>query len=64
MQIEKNYLTDVEAAQVLGLSKQTLRNWRFNRRGPAYHRAGRAIRYAKADLQSYMQARRIDHDRA
>ena len=63
MQIEKNYLNDVEAAEILGLSKQTLRNWRFNQRGPAYVKAGRSVRYSIGDLHHYMQTQRIDHDR-
>lgn len=52
---------DVEAAKYLGLtSAQTLRNWRFLGRGPAYCRLGRRIVYLQEDLDRFLQAGRID----
>jgi hypothetical protein len=52
---------DVEAAKYLGLaSAQTLRNWRFLGKGPAYCRLGRRIVYLQEDLDRFMQTGRID----
>jgi hypothetical protein len=62
MQKMEDYLNDVEAAKVLRLSPQTLRNWRTQSRGPAYSRAGRAIRYAIDDLRAYMDQNRVDNN--
>jgi len=42
------------AAAILGLSVQTLRNWRCMCRGPRYARLGRAIRYNTDDLEKYI----------
>lgn len=52
-------LNDVQAAQLLGLSPQTLRNWRTQRKGPPYVKLGRAIRYHLEDLRDYIASRRI-----
>ena len=60
MQKVENYMTDVKAAEYLGLAVQTLRNWRTQSRGPAYVRAGRAIRYAMDDLRAYMERNRVE----
>jgi len=54
-------MNDVEAARFLGLANpQTLRNWRFLGRGPAYCRLGRRIVYRQEDLERFLEAGRID----
>ena len=60
MQKVENYMNDVKAAEYLGLAVQTLRNWRTQSRGPAYIRAGRAIRYAIEDLRDFMNGNRVE----
>ena len=57
-------LSDIPAAEYLGLKPQTLRNWRYLGRGPAYHTLGRAIRYSIADLQRFKDKHRIDPEAA
>jgi predicted DNA-binding transcriptional regulator AlpA len=48
-------LDEKEAARFLGLSIQTLRNWRHLRKGPAYLKVGgRAVRYRLEDLESFL----------
>ena len=59
MQKIEHYMNDVEAAKFLSLSAQTLRNWRVQSRGPAYSRAGRAIRYDKRDLEEFMNQNKV-----
>ena len=59
MQKVKDFLNDVEAAEFLRLSPQTLRNWRTQCRGPVYIKAGRAIRYAMEDLRAFMEQNRV-----
>lgn len=50
-------VTDREAAEILGLAVQTLRNWRYERRGPPYRRiGGRVIRYSLRELDAYTRA--------
>ena len=61
MQKMENFLNDEEAAKFLRLSPQTLRNWRTQSRGPAYIKAGRAIRYAMEDLRAFMNQNRVNN---
>lgn len=48
-----------EAAQYLGQSPQTLRQWRTQSRGPAYLKDRRGVRYAKSDMDAWLQANRV-----
>lgn len=43
------------AADYLGFSPVTLRQWRCQGRGPKYVKAGRSIRYRVADLDLYQE---------
>jgi predicted site-specific integrase-resolvase len=54
------FVAEGQAARFLGVSVQTLRNWRCQGRGPAYIKKGRMVRYAMQDLMDYMTAGRID----
>lgn len=47
-------LTEVQAADVLNLSVRTLQAWRPKGLGPSFVRAGRAIRYRRRDLHTWM----------
>jgi len=59
LQSKTKYLDDRQAANILGLKPQTLRNWRGMDRGPAYVKVGRAVRYGLSDLITYMEERRV-----
>jgi len=52
--VNEKLLNDRQAAEILGLAVSTLRNWRNNGRGPVYRKMGRAVRYALADLQAFI----------
>lgn len=52
-------LSEVDAADLLGLSTRTLQCWRLQETGPAYVRAGRAIRYRRRDLLEWIDANTI-----
>jgi predicted DNA-binding transcriptional regulator AlpA len=51
-------LTEMDAASRLGLKVATLRAWRHQRRGPAFVRLGRAVRYLPSDLDEFLRANR------
>jgi len=58
---EKNVYTSAKgAADILKLNEQTLANWRHLRKGPAYSKLGRAIRYRISDLISYAESKKIE----
>ena len=52
-------LTEVAAADLLSLSVRTLRAWRARAFGPAFVRAGRAVRYRRRDLLAWMDANTV-----
>lgn len=52
--------TPAQAAEFLGVSKDTLRNWRHQRRGPPFYAISRnLIVYAEADLVQWLHNRRV-----
>ena len=53
-------LTREEAAKFLRIKKQTLCNWVSTGKGPVYIKLGRRVCYLMADLEKYVESRRID----
>ena len=53
------YLGTREAAAFLGLSPRTLDRYRVTGEGPAFHKFGARVRYARADLEAWAAARRM-----
>ena len=53
-------LRDVDAAAILGIAPQTLRNARVTRKGPfaslPYRHLGTAVRYALADVLAFSES--------
>jgi hypothetical protein len=49
-------LTEAQAADFLKLSIRTLQAWRIRPAGPAFVRAGRAIRYQRCELIAWVDA--------
>lgn len=52
------------ASQYTGLSVRTLQKRRFERQAPAYIKIGRSVRYRLVDLDAFLEAHRIDPNRA
>jgi len=55
-----NFITEAEAAELLGMKPDTLRRWRREYRGPSYHRFGRDIRYATGDIEEFVARNRVE----
>ncbi len=55
----KNTYTDVEAAEYLGISRNTLRGWRVEKHGPAYHKSGKAVVYLRKDLDDWLARQKV-----
>lgn len=53
-------LSNDEAAEYLRISPRTLEKLRTKREGPAYHKIGRRVVYALADLQEFVAKHRRD----
>ncbi|MCY1363921.1 hypothetical protein D9M69_507030 [compost metagenome] len=54
------YLTNDEAAALLRLSPRTLEKQRVIGGGPRFHKFGRRVMYAMADLQAWADARSFE----
>jgi len=55
---------EIRAAEILCVAVQTLRNWRHQRKGPAYLKISRSVRYRLEDLENFMASKRIDPENA
>lgn len=55
----RDLLTSDQVAAITGLSKETLAQWRSQRRGIPYLKVGRAVRYDPADVQQYLAGCRV-----
>ena len=55
-----NMVNEVDAAKILGGSRWTLRKWRSNGQGPAYHKRGGRIFYDVEDLRKWIIGVRVD----
>ena len=53
---EQEYLTTRQAAEIFGLSRRTLEGYRATGQGPAFHRSGRRVCYARTDLDRWAKA--------
>ena len=51
-------LDEKQAAAYIDQKPGTLRQWRTNSKGPAYHKKGRRVFYNKHDLDAWMNAGR------
>lgn len=54
MQNIKQAITAEQASEIYGLSKGSLANLRFARRGPKFFKIGRKILYKVSDLESWL----------
>ena len=54
-----NFLNPGEAATYLNLSKSTLAKRRIYGNGPRFYKIGKAVRYTKADLDTFMIENRV-----
>ena len=53
----ENALNERQAAKYLGVSAGTLRLWRTEGRAPRFFRAGKLIRFRRADLDEWIEQR-------
>jgi excisionase family DNA binding protein len=58
---ERSLLTPAQLASELHVSKQTLAKWRLSGDGPRYRKLGGAVRYDRAEVEEWVEARRRSH---
>ena len=55
----RDLMTPEQVAAHTGLSIETLAQWRSQRRGMAYLKVGRCVRYDPSDVQQYLAGCRV-----
>jgi hypothetical protein len=53
-----------DAANYLGVSAAALRAWRARGDGPAYYKLSKSVRYRLADLDAWLERRRVPETRS
>jgi len=46
--------TDIETANLLGVSVATVRRWRLLKTGPRFRKFGGAVRYFREDIEAFI----------
>ncbi len=60
----KPNLKPADAAEYLGVKPETLNQWRWLGRGPAYVKVGRTVVYRLKDLDAWLDANTVTPDSA
>ena len=58
--MREDLMTRQQAAEHLGISVPTLDGFARDRKGPAFIRIGRLVRYLKNDLDTWLESQRIE----
>jgi Helix-turn-helix domain len=56
MQVPEPLATPAEVAEVLRVKVKTLAEWRYLKKGPAFHKAGHSVRYEWRDVDAYLRS--------
>ena len=54
---QNTFLDSDQAAEYLGLKRTTLEAWRCRGNGPQFVKLGRLVKYRRADLDAFIEAR-------
>ncbi|VWB24092.1 helix-turn-helix domain-containing protein [Burkholderia lata] len=57
-----DFLTNLQAAKLLGIEPETLTQWRYLRKlagALPYYKVGRSVRYLRADLVAFLDTCRV-----
>lgn len=54
--LEEEFWDTDRASKHLGVASATMAFWRFEKRGPRFHRFGSSVRYKKSDLEEFVEA--------
>lgn len=59
---QRRFIDEKELAAMYGIAVQTVRNWRFLRKGPSYVKVHRMIRYDMDVAQKFMGDHTVNLD--
>jgi len=55
-------LSQDEAAEMLHISVNTLRQWRYRGEGPPYIQVGKSVVYDRASVEAWLKSREVGTD--
>jgi len=55
-----SFMNEHQVADHLCISVATLQRWRWANKGPVYFKMGRSVRYDEKDVQSFVDAGRVE----
>jgi predicted DNA-binding transcriptional regulator AlpA len=58
-EFKRKYLDPMEVETEYGLATETLKSWRYQSRGPRYHKVGRRIKYKREDIEAYLDSHKV-----
>jgi predicted DNA-binding transcriptional regulator AlpA len=64
MEISEEFLSELETAKYLGITKATLVNWACAKKGPPRIKVGRQAFYRREALTAWMQSRERSYEPA
>lgn len=53
--VDFSYLSEQQVAAILSVSVRTLQGWRYYKKGPAYLKIGRLVRYRPEDVARFAE---------
>jgi hypothetical protein len=53
-----NWYSTAELSEEIGVEPETLKGWRWRGVGPAFHKFGHKVRYARRDVDAWIAANR------
>jgi len=56
---QRGLLSTFQAADYLGVPRETLAVWRMRKTGPRYSKIGRHVKYRQADLDAWVESHTI-----
>lgn len=54
------FINEKQVEEIYGFKVMTLRNMRFRKVGPPYHKIGRTVKYKVADVENFMENHKIE----
>jgi predicted DNA-binding transcriptional regulator AlpA len=57
--LDNKIINEEEAAEILSIGTETLRNLRRSRKGPVFLKIGKSVRYIMSDIEDYVERARV-----
>lgn len=57
------YITNEEAAELLGILPGTLTLWRATKKGPTFYKIGKVIKYKVSDIEEFISSKKVEMGR-